>query len=48
MLDAVSPHVGAGASVDQVVLAALRRADVPSANMVREAHATYERLCPAA
>ena len=45
LLDAASPHVGAGATIEQVLLAALRRADVPRARMVREPEAIYERLC---
>jgi hypothetical protein len=34
--------------VEQVVRAALRQADIPSASMVREPTATYVRLYPAA
>ena len=48
LLDMASPQVGPDTSVEQVVLAALRQADIPSASMVREPMATYVRLYPAA
>ncbi len=44
MLDRVRAHVGAGATVEEVLLAALRAAPDSGAGAVREAVAAYEQL----